>query len=49
MKVVFEQYLLRDILQFDDTMEDADQRITNANRTCYLILGVGDGKVSGQA
>lgn len=39
------QFLLRDILQFDKTREDAQQHITNANRTCDLILGVGDGKV----
>lgn len=38
------QYLLRDILQFDDTIVDANKRIANANRTCDLILGVGDGK-----
>lgn len=37
-------YLLRDILQFDTTLEQARQRITTAHRTCDLILGVGDGK-----
>lgn len=37
-------YLLRDILQFDDTILDANKRIATANRTCDLILGVGDGK-----
>ena len=37
-------FLLRDILQFDDTLEDSISRITNADRTCDLILGVGDGK-----
>ena len=40
------QYLLRDILQFDATLSDSMSRITNAHRTCDLILGVGDGKVS---
>ena len=36
-------YLLRDILQFDNTVEEAVTRITGAKRTCDLILGVGDG------
>jgi hypothetical protein len=36
-------YLLRDILQFDNKLQDSIDRITNANRTCDLILGVGDG------
>jgi len=36
-------YLLRDILQFDDSLQDSIDHITNANRTCDLILGVGDG------
>ena len=39
------QYLLRDILQFDKTLDEAMDRISNAHRTCYLILGVGDWKV----
>jgi isopenicillin-N N-acyltransferase-like protein len=38
-------FLIRDILQFDRTLEAATQRITGAKRTCDLILGVGDGKV----
>ena len=37
-------YILRDILQFDDSVSAAKTRISNANRTCNLILGVGDGK-----
>ena len=37
---------MRDILQFDNTFDDAKNRITNAHRTCDLILGVGDGKSS---
>ena len=40
------QYLLRDILQFDDSLQKAMHRISSAHRTCDLILGVGDGKVS---
>lgn len=39
-------FLLRDILQFDNTYQDAITRITNATRTCDLILGAGDGKAS---
>ena len=45
MSFVDIQYLLRDILQFDATLTDSMSRITNAHRTCDLILGVGDGKV----
>lgn len=36
-------FLLRDILQFDNSVDDAVARITSANRTCDLLLGVGDG------
>jgi len=36
-------YILRDILQFDNSLQDAEKRITDAHRTCDLILGVGDG------
>jgi hypothetical protein len=42
-------YLLRDILQFDDSLQKAMHRISSAHRTCDLILGVGDGKVSVQS
>ena len=38
-------FLLRDILQFDTSLQQSLDRISNANRTCDLILGVGDGKV----
>jgi len=37
-------FLLRDILQFDNSYLDTITRITTANRTCDLILGAGDGK-----
>lgn len=37
---------MRDIIQFDGTFEEAKNRITNAHRTCDLILGVGDGKLN---
>jgi isopenicillin-N N-acyltransferase-like protein len=36
-------FLLRDILQFDQTVDDATNRMANAKRTCDLILAVGDG------
>jgi len=39
-------FLLRDILQWDQTVDDATTRMINAKRTCNLILGVGDGKSS---
>jgi len=38
-------FLLRDILQWDQTVDDATNRMANAKRTCDLILGVGDGKL----
>ncbi|EGD79182.1 hypothetical protein PTSG_09912 [Salpingoeca rosetta] len=38
-------YILRDILQFDSSLTAALHRITTANRTCDLILGVGDGNM----
>ena len=37
---------MRDILQFDDSLEEATFRIENATRTCDLLLGVGDGKAN---
>jgi hypothetical protein len=37
-------YLLRDFLQFDKDVWDSVKRLEGANRTCNLILGVGDGK-----
>jgi hypothetical protein len=39
-------FILRDILQFDLTLDDAINRLANAHRTCDLILGVGDGKMN---
>jgi len=38
-------YLMRDVLQFDETVDNSIDRITSAHRTCDLILGVGDGKL----
>ena len=37
-------FLIRDILQFDTSLEQATDRIQQATRTCDLLLGVGDGK-----
>ena len=37
-------YVLRDILQFDRTILDGNSRLASADRTCDLILGIGDGK-----
>lgn len=39
-------YILRDVLQFDSSLSDAMHRMKNAHRTCDLILGVGDAKIS---
>jgi isopenicillin-N N-acyltransferase-like protein len=39
-------YLIRDVLQFDASLDEATERITGATRTCDLILGVGDGKAN---
>jgi len=36
-------YILRDFLQLDNSYMDTMDRVTNANRTCDLILGIGDG------
>jgi len=36
-------FLLRDILQYDMTLDDAINRMANAARTCNIYLGVGDG------
>eukprot|EP00038_Savillea_parva_P029587 m.72054 g.72054 ORF g.72054 m.72054 type:complete len:452 (-) comp8758_c0_seq1:77-1432(-) len=40
-------YILRDILQYDNSLADAEKRLTDAHRTCDLIFGVGDGKADG--
>lgn len=37
-------FLLRDILQYDNTVEAAVDRINNANRTCSIFVGVGNNK-----
>ncbi len=37
-------FVLRDILQFDNSVENATHRFETTHRTCNLILGVGDGR-----
>lgn len=37
-------FILRDVLQFDHSINDTINRFNKAKRTCNLILGVGDGK-----
>jgi isopenicillin-N N-acyltransferase-like protein len=37
-------YILRDVLQYADSLEDARNTVANANRTCNLIIGLGDGE-----
>lgn len=37
-------FMLREILQFDKTIDSAIKRMQDKRRTCDLILGVGDGK-----
>mmetsp|Transcript_4390 Transcript_4390/g.14261 ORF Transcript_4390/g.14261 Transcript_4390/m.14261 type:complete len:506 (+) Transcript_4390:1-1518(+) len=37
-------FILRDILQFDNDLDQGLSRLITARRTCDLILGVGDGK-----
>jgi isopenicillin-N N-acyltransferase-like protein len=37
-------FILRDVLKYENSMVDAITRIENANRTCNLIIGVGDGE-----
>lgn len=38
-------FLLRDVLQYDLTLDNALTRMATTDRTCHLILGVGDGKL----
>jgi isopenicillin-N N-acyltransferase like protein len=39
-------FILRDVLKYETSLDQAIDRIQNANRTCNLIIGVGDGEVS---
>ncbi|KAL5477614.1 hypothetical protein EMCRGX_G024433 [Ephydatia muelleri] len=38
-------FLMRDVIQFDNSLEDAIWRIQEAHRTCSIWLGVGDGNM----
>lgn len=37
-------FVLRDVLQWDRTLNESIHRMKTTRRTCNLILGVGDGK-----
>eukprot|EP01027_Heterolobosea_sp_BB2_P000417 GEZU01000586.1.p1 GENE.GEZU01000586.1~~GEZU01000586.1.p1 ORF type:complete len:188 (-),score=76.05 GEZU01000586.1:78-641(-) len=39
-------FLMRDILQFDKSLDDATDRMINAKRTCSVYIGVGDQKAN---
>lgn len=41
-------FLLRDVLQFDAGLPEIHEHITDAARTCNLILGFGDGKINSE-
>lgn len=37
-------YILRDVLKYENSLDEAILRIQNSNRTCNLIIGIGDGE-----
>jgi len=39
-------FILRDVLQFDSHLDESMSRMQDSERTCNLILGVGDGKIT---
>mmetsp|Transcript_23858 Transcript_23858/g.34996 ORF Transcript_23858/g.34996 Transcript_23858/m.34996 type:complete len:437 (+) Transcript_23858:63-1373(+) len=39
-------FVLRDVMKYENSLESAINRIQNANRTCNLIIGIGDGEAS---
>lgn len=39
-------FVLRDISKYEDSLESAVNRVENANRTCNLVIGVGDGEAA---
>lgn len=39
-------FILRDVLQFENSLDAGVQHIKDANRTCNLIIGLGDGKAN---
>ena len=42
-------FMLREILQYDTSVDAAVARLSTTNRTCNLILGVGDGQPAASA
>jgi isopenicillin-N N-acyltransferase like protein len=38
-------FVLRDVLQYETSLDSAKARISTSNRTCNLIIGLGDGEV----
>lgn len=38
-------FVVRDVLQHTSTLEEGVESVQNVNRTCNLVVGVGDGKV----
>jgi len=40
-------FILRDVLQYEDSMQAGEARIAASERTCNLIIGLGDGKLPG--
>jgi hypothetical protein len=38
-------YVMRDVIQFDATLDDAINRLIKTKRTCSIYLGVGDNKL----
>jgi len=37
-------FVLRDLLQYDESVEESTARLAGTDRTCNLLFGVGDGK-----
>lgn len=37
-------FILRDVLKYEDSLTSGVERIQNSNRTCNLIIGLGDGE-----
>ncbi len=37
-------YVIRELMQFDKTLDQSITRLQTAHRTCDLLFGVGDGK-----
>lgn len=37
-------FVLRDVMKYESSLDSAITRIETSNRTCNLIIGIGDGK-----